>query len=140
MKNPDLEIALRELAQHGIRDIERSFGSKHLQIRWRVNNGPMRMYSMALTPSDHRSALNTRAGIRRLLREDGVIVNAPKPQPAIKTEPKIEPTAQQRLPDIEQRLTDIEQRLTNLEAPKPRRRKSKDHQQVKTGVTPHACS
>ena len=41
---------------------------KHLQLRRRAN-GNERMYSLPVTPSDIRS-INTRAAIRRLLRED----------------------------------------------------------------------
>ena len=80
MKNPCLEAALSELAKVGIRDVERSYGGKHLQIRFRIN-GTERMYSMPITPSDVRSASNTRAGIRRMLREDGLLITAERKPP-----------------------------------------------------------
>jgi hypothetical protein len=80
VKNPCLEAALSELAKVGIRDVERSYGGKHLQIRFRIN-GTERMYSMPITPSDVRSASNTRAGIRRMLREDGLLITAERKPP-----------------------------------------------------------
>ena len=86
MKNPCLEAALSELAKVGIRDVERSYGSKHLQIRFRAN-GTERMYSMPATPSDVRSASNTRAGIRRMLREDGLLITAERKPPAANKPP-----------------------------------------------------
>jgi hypothetical protein len=81
MKNPCLEAALSELAKVGIRDVKRSFGGKHLQIRFK-SNGSERMYVMPLTPSDVRSAANTRADIRRILREDGLLLTTERRPPA----------------------------------------------------------
>lgn len=78
MKNECLEIALRELEAVGVRDIEQAHGSKHLQLRWRVNGRDTRVYTLPCTPSDIRSSHNVRADIRRLLREDGVQMTAPK--------------------------------------------------------------
>jgi hypothetical protein len=106
VKNPCLEAALRELAKVGIRDVERSYGSKHLQIRFRAN-GSERMYSMPLTPSDVRSASNTRAGIRRMLREDGLLITAERKPPAPKTP--------DRITILERRIVALEQRLAVLE-------------------------
>ena len=79
MKNQCLEIALRELKAVGVRDIEQVRGSKHLQLRWRVNGRDFRFYTLPCTPSDIRSSRNVRADIRRLLREDGVFTTTPKP-------------------------------------------------------------
>jgi hypothetical protein len=78
MKNECLEIALRELEAVGVRDIEQVHGSKHLQLRWRVNAGEVRFYTLPCTPSDIRSPHNVRADIRRLLREDGVLTTIAK--------------------------------------------------------------
>jgi hypothetical protein len=78
MKNECLEIALRELEAVGVRDIEQAHGSKHLQLRWRVNGRDTRVYTLPCTPSDVRSSHNVRADIRRLLHEDGVQTTAPK--------------------------------------------------------------
>jgi hypothetical protein len=72
-QNPCLQAALSELAKVGIRDVERSYGGKHLQIRFKANGSGTRMYSMPLTPSDWRSPNNVRADIRRMLREDGLL-------------------------------------------------------------------
>lgn len=123
MKNPCPENALRELEAAGIRNVERAVGGKHLQLRWQVIGGPLRMYVLPLTPGDHRAVPNTRAGIRRRLREDGVLVEHVKPAPA-ESEPKSGLTVQ-RLADIERRLAEIEPYLSILETPRPRRWRKK---------------
>ena len=113
-----LNIALQELESAGIRDVERANGGKHLQLRWRVNGGTLRVYSMPATPSDWRASRNTRADVRRLLREDGVLTERAKPQPV--TAKVTEPTAQQRLTALEQPELQLG---ATLETPKSRRRK-----------------
>ena len=80
MKNECLAAALQELSLAGVRDVERAYGGKHLQLRWRAN-GTDRMYSLPITPSDVRSASNTRAAIRRMLREDGLLITAERKPP-----------------------------------------------------------
>ena len=80
MKNECLAAALQELSAAGVRDVDRAYGGKHLQLRWRVN-GTERMYSLPITPSDFRSAANTRAQIRRILREDGMLLMAERKPP-----------------------------------------------------------
>jgi hypothetical protein len=108
MKNDCLAAGLAELEAAGIRDVERVYGGKHLQLRWRVNGHATRMYSMPITPSDVRSPANTRAGIRRLLREDGALTTPePKPKPA--TNPP------DRITAMEHRIATLEQRLAKLE-------------------------
>lgn len=100
MRNPCLEAALRELEAAGVRNVERAYGSKHLQLRWAINGHPRRMYSMPVTPSDVRAAANTRTGIRRLLRMDGAIA-APAPRKAVRAaepaRPVSEPACRHRL-------------------------------------------
>jgi hypothetical protein len=106
-RNPCLEVALRELDAAGIRNIERVNGGKHLQLRWKV--GPaLRAYTLPVTPSDWRSSHNTRADIRRILREDGVLV---VPEKVVKVAP-----APARKPDIVTRMDGLERRLNELEA------------------------
>jgi hypothetical protein len=106
VKNDCLSAALQELSLAGIRHVERAYGSKHLQLRWRVN-GTERMYSMPATPSDIRSASNTRAGIRRMLREDGLLITAERKHPA--------PKPPDRIALLERRIVVLEQRLAALE-------------------------
>jgi hypothetical protein len=103
MRTPCLEAALRELDAAGIRDVEQVRGGKHMQIRWQVNGHRLRVYTLPLTPSDWRSPHNTRADIRRLLREDGVLAAPERAEPAPPPAPK---------PD---RFTEIERRLQALE-------------------------
>ena len=89
MRNPCLEAALKELDAVGIRDVERVCGGKHLQLRWqRVNGTGLRTYVIPATPSDHRAVHNTRAGIRRLLREDGLLVTPERTDPPPRLAPK----------------------------------------------------
>ena len=107
MKNPCLAVALRELEAAGVRGVEQAHGGKHLQLRWRVNGHEMRIYSMPCTPSDFRSPRNGRADIRRLLREDGVLVTQ---------ERAASPPA--RKPD---RVTLLERRVAALEQALARR-------------------
>jgi hypothetical protein len=108
-RNPCLDVALQELGAAGVRDIERSYGSKHLQLRWQVNGHGMSMYSMAATPSDVRSAANVRAGIRRILKEDGMLVMAERRTPAPAPKPA------DRVTLLERRIVDLEQRLGAME-------------------------
>ena len=104
--NACLDAALRELAEHGVRDIEIARGAKHPQIRFRVNGGPVRVFALPGTPSDWRSPDNVRRDLRRLLREAGVVRDTPKPPPA----PKLD-----RLTLLEQRVRAMEQRIAELE-------------------------
>jgi len=106
-RNECLEAAMSELAKVGIRDVAKSYGSKHLQIRFKVNGSSIeRMYSMPGTPSDVRSAANTRADIRRILREDGMMPAAERKPPPAPRPPAPPPT-----PD---RVTLLEQRVATL--------------------------
>jgi hypothetical protein len=104
MRNSCLDIALRELESAGIRDIEQVRGGKHLQLRWQINGHGLRVYTLPATPSDWRSPLNTRAEIRRMLREDGVLHAPERPKPPPRPAPK--PVG--RLGEIERRLAELE--------------------------------
>ena len=76
MRNPCLQVALRELDAAGIRDVTQVRGGKHWQLHWRVNGHGLRIYSLPGSPSDWRAPHNTRADIRRMLREDGLLNRA----------------------------------------------------------------
>jgi hypothetical protein len=91
-----------ELGTYGIRDVIQSRGGKHLQLRWQVDGHPLRSYWLPLTPSDQRGAANTRAEIRRMLREDGILVDRPTAIAA-------------PAPKIQQRVATLEGRVINLE-------------------------
>ena len=107
MKNTCLEAALRELELAGIRDIEQVHGGKHLQLRWSVNGHGQRTYTMPATPGDTvHGPRNTRAGIRRILREDGVIQQ-------IKIHPPSKPP--DRMAMMEQRMTALELVVAELQ-------------------------
>jgi hypothetical protein len=101
MRNDCLEAALQELELAGIRDVEQAHGGKHLQLRWSVNGHIRRVYTLPSTPSDPlRGPKNTRAQIRRILRDDGVLQQTKKERPT------------SRPPD---RITKLEQRVAALE-------------------------
>jgi hypothetical protein len=104
--NSCLQAALDELDAAGIRDVARSHGGKHLQLRWRVNgHGVVRMYSLPVTPSDYRAAANCRADIRRMLREDGLLMTAPTPRP---------PKQPDRITTLERRVAALERTIAAL--------------------------
>jgi hypothetical protein len=77
MRNECLDAALNELTKAGIRDSIVARGSKHLQVRWSGPRGEPRMVSVACTPSDVREIENTRRDVRRVLRADGLLDEAP---------------------------------------------------------------
>jgi hypothetical protein len=109
MKNDCLDIALAELEAAGIRDVVIARGSKHPQLQFKINGGPLRIFAVPGTPSDHRSPANTRRDLRRLLREVGVL---------LPPEPKAAARPPDRLTLLERRLTAIEQVL-GMNKPKP---------------------
>jgi hypothetical protein len=104
MKNPCLAAALHELEAAGVRDIVHAPGGKHVQLRWSVNGGASRLYSLPSTPSDWRSPRNVRADVRRILRADGLLA-APVPKP---TPP---PRKLDRLAELERRVAALEKEI-----------------------------
>jgi hypothetical protein len=62
------------------------------------------MYTMPVTPSDHRAAANTRADIRKMLREDGFLIDR---EPA-------KPKPLDRMGRLEQRLAAVELELAAM--------------------------
>jgi hypothetical protein len=48
MKNSCLAAALQEVDAARIRDVERAYGGKHLQLRWQVNGHPASELSVSL--------------------------------------------------------------------------------------------
>jgi hypothetical protein len=105
VRNACLEAALRELAAAGIRDVEQAHGGKHIQLRWSVNGHGLRIYSLPATPSDVRASHNTRAGIRRILRADGVLTTPERKPPAKPLD---------RITALERRISVLEQAVAEL--------------------------
>ena len=87
MKNDCLNAALHELSLAGICNASRAYGGK---IRWRVR-GTERMYTLPITPSDFRAVNNTRAAIRRKLREDGMLLTVERKPPAPRPPDRLTP-------------------------------------------------
>jgi hypothetical protein len=111
MRNPCLEVALRELEAVGIRDVERVRGGKHWQLRWQVNEHGLRIYTLPGTPSDWRSSHNVRAEIRRMLREDGLLAAPERPEPAPPSAaPKID-----RVAELERRVAALEELVHTIQ-------------------------
>ena len=104
MRTPCVDAALAELQRAGIRDVEVARGTKHPQVRFRINGGPLHVFAVSGTPSDWRSAENTRRDLRRLLRELGVSAEPERPEPS---PPRPEPK-----PD---RISELERRVAALE-------------------------
>jgi hypothetical protein len=117
MRNECLSAALQELSAAGIRDVKQAYGGKHLQLRWEAVNGAgQRMYSLPLTPSDIRSAANTRADVRRILREDGMLMTAEPRTPAPKPPDRVT-LLQRQVTDMQQRLSALEQQIIKERMP-----------------------
>ena len=102
--NSCLAAAIEELAKAGIHHPEIARGAKHLQLRWTTARGERRVFAVPGTPSDWRSTENTRHGLRRILRDDGMLETAPP-----RTPPPRQPS---RIELLERRLTEVERRLS----------------------------
>jgi hypothetical protein len=82
--NTCINAAVRLLDEVGIREVVVARGSKHPQLHFRINgngNG-LHVFSVCGTPSDWRSADNTRCDLRKYLREHGVEMQEPAKPPA----------------------------------------------------------
>lgn len=110
MRNPCVEIALRELEAAGVRDFEVARGAKHPQLRFRINGGPLHVFAVSGTPSDWRSAENTRHELRRLWRELGVIAAPERPELPPRPTPKPD-----RLSVLEQRVAALEEFVRTIQ-------------------------
>jgi hypothetical protein len=110
MRNRCIEVALAELEAVGIRDVVVAHGSKHPQLRFKINGGPLHIFTVPSTPSDRRSPANTRRDLRKLLREAGVL-----PPPESKRSPPAK--TPDRITLLEQRVTALEQTLAKLLTP-----------------------
>lgn len=71
MRNEALETAIQELEGHGITP-EVWRGGKHYRLGW-LYKGKKRCHTVPVSPSDHRSVLNNKTQLRRILRSDGLI-------------------------------------------------------------------
>jgi hypothetical protein len=101
MRNECLDAALEELRLAGVNKRLVVRGGKHIQVQWQCN-GAIRFYVLPVTSSDVRAVANTRAGVRRLLRADGLL------QPEEEATPRPKPLS------LEQRVRRLEQRLEQL--------------------------
>jgi hypothetical protein len=104
--NPCLNLALKELAEAGVRDPVVANGGKHLQLRWTTPRGERRCFAVSGTPSDWRSPQNTVRDLRRILRSDGMLEETGTP----KTPPPRQPS---RIELLERRVGELERRLAS---------------------------
>lgn len=72
----EAEAALTELAKFGVKGEVYDRG-KHLSVEWNYGDGRYRQVFTARTGSDWRGPLNTRARVRRMLREDAIQLPSP---------------------------------------------------------------
>ena len=95
--NPCLEAVVHELRAAGIRDFRvLRRGRRHLQVRW-SGNGTTRMVVVSATPSGPRAAWAARGDVRRLLRQDGMILRqGGPPKPVAGASSKIRPSGSRR--------------------------------------------
>lgn len=70
-KNELVEITLKELARFGIKGEERPRG-KHTSVVWVLPNGQEQFAIIAVSASDHRSRMNARSVVRRMLKGAGL--------------------------------------------------------------------
>jgi hypothetical protein len=111
MKNPCLDAALAVLEECGIRDREVAAGSKHPQVRFRINGGPaLHVFAIPGTASDWRSPQNVRRDLRKVLRELGVIVTEERPEPPPRPAPK-----PSRLDECVRDIAELKQQMETLE-------------------------
>lgn len=81
-RNPEVDAVLTELRTFGIKHQVDETG-KHPQVIW-FHKRKKRIVTCGKTASDHRALANNRALVRRMLREDGIDVDAgPKPAPRV---------------------------------------------------------
>jgi hypothetical protein len=78
-RNLCLQAALAELARVGIHQPAIARGGKHAQIRWTNRAGGLCVFHVASTPSDWRAPENVRHDVRKILREDGMLIE-PEPR------------------------------------------------------------
>jgi hypothetical protein len=107
--NPGRDVVVAELHRAGVRDHMLVNGGKHQQVHWRVNGSEPRHITIPTSPSDRRWEQNLKHEVRKILREDGLLVGS---VPAEKLHPK----PPDRLSRLEQAVRSLEQRIANLEA------------------------
>jgi hypothetical protein len=112
MKNDCLTAALAVLDEAGIRDREIAHGSRHPQLRFRINGGAaLHVFSIPGTSGDWRSPANTKSDLRKYLREHGVITAPERPESPPRPAPK-----PSRFDELERRMVELEEIVHALQA------------------------
>ena len=76
-----------------------------------MNGHGLRVYTIPGTPGDWRSPHNVRAEVRRMLREDGLLVTTERREPApLSAAPKID-----RVAELERRVAALEELVHTIQ-------------------------
>ena len=118
--NPCIAAAKRLLAEVGIRDYLIVPGGKHPQLRFSINGANVvHVFSLSGTPSDWRSAENTKSDLKKFLRNIGVLVPEPKPElpppRKLNCTDELERKISKLKSELELRMAEFEHRLSFLE-------------------------
>jgi hypothetical protein len=77
-KNAGLMAVLKELKLVGIKPTVAQ-GKTHIKVRWPSPDGQTRLYIVSNSTNHHCAEYDCRAGVRRILRADGLIVDSSTP-------------------------------------------------------------
>lgn len=105
-RNEVLDTVLRELEVYGLKGIL-TYGGKHIRVDWAYPNGRSRFTTCPRTPSDHRSSLNARAQVRRMLKEDGAQIPTPQQRMTLERALQLPPPVEQPTDRIKRLEDDV---------------------------------
>jgi hypothetical protein len=99
-----LHVISSEFKLWGVKFQKRDLGSGHIELRWQVTpDKEVRRHVVPKTGSDHRGPLNSRAQVRRLFQQDGLVLKE------ILAQPRKKPALQRALEVPEPVETDADQ-------------------------------
>lgn len=111
-RNPCVDAAVSALREGGVYDFQIVPGGKHLQLRW-SHGGGTRFCAISATPSDRRAPQNTRADVRKILKQDGLIK---EPAPVERPPPPRPPTTAERLEILEREVAELKALMAGNDA------------------------
>ena len=86
-RNPELDAALDELAKHGVTDVTRRAGRKHIKLTF-TWEGEDKLFVTSSTSSDRKAVRKVRTDIRHLLGVKREIAKSSRPRKAKAKAPK----------------------------------------------------
>lgn len=105
-RNEVLDTIIRELQVYGLKGVV-SYGGKHIRVDWTYPNGVSRFTTCPKTASDHRSSLNARAQVRRMLKGDGAQVPTLQQRMTLERALQLPPPAEQPTERIKRLEDDV---------------------------------